>query len=67
MIHTCRKYPLKNTWILRRWVNSTLRLPGQEENRTVTFNTTRLHHLEENVAVCELDLPESLTRQIRLL
>jgi aryl-alcohol dehydrogenase-like predicted oxidoreductase len=34
---------------------------------TAMFSTTRLHHLEENIAACELDLPDLLARQIRSL
>jgi aryl-alcohol dehydrogenase-like predicted oxidoreductase len=31
------------------------------------FSTTRLHHLEENIAACELDLTDLLVSQIRSL
>lgn len=34
---------------------------------TAMFSTTRLHHLEENIAACELDVPDLLARQIRSL
>jgi aryl-alcohol dehydrogenase-like predicted oxidoreductase len=34
---------------------------------TAMFSTTRLHHLEENMAACELDLPDLIARQIRSL
>ena len=34
---------------------------------TAMFSTTRLQHLEENIAACKLKLSEGVVEQIRLL
>lgn len=61
-----RKFASLETWA--EWTSAQVALAfvlGNVQVGVAMFGTTRLLHLEENIAACALTLPESLVRQIR--